>query len=43
MDRRQDAGRRPSRRDWALAWLWVGGLVLLAAVLMWLAFGPRAT
>ena len=34
---------RPTARDWARAWLWVGGLVLLAAVLLWLAFGPRAT
>lgn len=43
LDPQQDRARRPTARDWARAWLWVGGLVLLASLLMWLAFGPRAT
>jgi hypothetical protein len=43
MDPQRDRERKPGTRDWAWASLWVGGLVLLAALLLWLNFGPRAT
>ena len=43
MDPQKDREGTPRTRDWARAWVWVGGLVLLTALLLWLNFGPRAT